>query len=227
MLINPYTPDIILRNFPNLNTAIDHYYDIVYDTIPNEAFDLMTPRYRLEHGLKIGFRDIFYYIDLLYDNNPESVIDVGCGECIWKNWFPNIIGFDPVPSEWSKADFVDFFDETFSLGHKKNYTCGMALNSIHFIDWDYLPTQIRLAMDIVQDKFLFTFNFNVIQHKPSEDFSELFLIFVNILKTMEYDIVLLDCPRQRGFPVDIHVDKSKQWSHINGTVRVILAHKEK
>ena len=109
MLINSYRPDTKFKNFPTLDEEINDYYDLLYDTVPDENYNLMTPRYQLEHGIKTGLRDVFYYIDCLYDNDPTSIIDVGCGECIWKNWFPNIIGFDPTPSKWSRADFIDFF----------------------------------------------------------------------------------------------------------------------
>jgi len=219
MLINPYTPDINFKNFTNLDVDILKYYDRLFDTAVDFDF---TPRYRLELGLKIGFRDIFYYIDLLYNNNPESVIDVGCGECIWKNWFPNIIGFDPYPSSaWSKADFVDFFDEDFSIGHAQWYDCGMALNSLHFIDWDFVPKQIDLAMNIVKQQFLFTFNFNQIKNKPNVP--ELIPLFDNMLKSSNYEIVLVDYPVQRGV-LQRQIDDS---AFINGHVRFILSHKNK
>jgi hypothetical protein len=180
----------------------------------------ISPRYVTETGLKIGYRDIFYYIDYLYNNQPTSVIDVGCGECIWKNWFPNIIGFNPVTNEFSKQDFIDIFDEDFSKGHTKNWDSGMALNSIHFVPWNNVARQIELAMNIVRDQFLFTFNFKMIQYKPNLPMDELILAFDNLLESLPYKIVLLDYPIQRG----ILEKKVDHWSHINGHVRFILQH---
>ena len=217
MLINPYTTGIQFNNFSNLSAEINSYYDILYDTV--DAFDI-TARYQLEHGLKIGFRDIFYYISLLYDNNPTSVIDVGCGECTWKKWFPNIIGFDPSPSKYSAADFIDYFDESFSQGHTKNYDCGMALNSVHFVEWDYIEKQIDLAMNIVKDQFLFTFNFDMINSVPSLPMNELILLFDNKINSLNYKIKLLDYPTLRGVS-DTNMTRIR---HINGTVRFILQH---
>ena len=161
LLINEYYSGVKFKNFTNLDQQISEHYDRLYDTVVDFH---VTPRYLYETGIKIGFRDIFYYIDMLYDNNPDDVIDVGCGECIWKRWFPRIIGFDPNTNEFSQQDFVDFFDEDFSNGHTKHYHNGMALNSVHFISWDDLEVQIDRAMNIVRERFLFTFNFNAMSN---------------------------------------------------------------
>jgi hypothetical protein len=219
MLINPYFPETSLKNFPGLDADISRYYDRVYDTVV--GFEI-SPRYFYESGLKIGFRDIFYYIDQLYNIQPTSVIDVGCGECTWKNWFPNIVGFDPNTNEFSQQDFVDFFDKDFSQGHAQHYDSGLALNSLHFINWDSISDQIDLAMNIVRHQFLFTFNFNVIRNKPTATLPELIVRFDDILKSSKYKIELLDYPSLRG----ISEDALSNWSHMNGHVRFILSHKE-
>lgn len=225
MLINPYHPDVKLKNFPTLYDDLESYYDYLYDTVPDEEFRLITPRFVIEHGIKAGFRDIFYYIDQLYDNNPESIIDAGCGECIWKKWFPRIIGFDPTPSKWSTADFIDFFDEDFSKGHHQQYTCGMGINSLHFVHWEDLPKQIKLAMDIVKDRFLFTFNFNSMLDRPEPDLPKLIGLFDDILKSLDYNIILVDYPSLRGeYGFSNDIPEKHQWSHVNGHVRFILSH---
>ena len=217
MLINPYSPEVKFTNFPDLDSRLLTHYDRLFHTVLD--FEI-TPRYFYEIGLKIGFRDIFYYIDHLYNNQPTSVVDVGCGECIWKNWFPNIIGFDPITNEFSKQDFIDYFDEDFSKGRTKNWDSGMALNSIHFVDWNEVPRQIELAMNIVRDQFLFTFNFNMIENKPNLPMDELISAFDDLLKSLPYKIILLDYPIQRG----ISLSKLNRWSYINGHVRFILQH---
>lgn len=219
MMINPYFLESSFKNFPNLDADILKHYDRVYDTTVD--FEI-SPRYFYESGLKIGFRDIFYYIDQLYNTQPTSVIDVGCGECVWKNWFPNIIGFDPNTNEFSQQDFVDFFDPDFSKGHTQQYDCGMALNSLHFIEWNNILNQIDLAMNIVQHQFLFTFNFNVIKNKPKTTLSELIVLFNDILASSKYKIVLLDYPSLRGIPEH----RLSNLTYINGHVRFILSHKE-
>jgi hypothetical protein len=218
MLINEYKPGVPFKNFPDLATSLAKHYDRIYDT----ALDFeITPRYIYESGIKIGFRDIFYYIDCLYTHGPTSVIDVGCGECIWKKYFPNIIGFDPNTNEFSTQDFVDYFDRDFSQNHAQQYDCGMALNSMHFINWNDVPKQIDLAMNIVKDRFLFTFNFSMISNKPNVPMTQLIALFDEFINASNYNIILLDYPVLRG----ITQEKVNKWSYINGTVRFILEHR--
>jgi hypothetical protein len=219
LLINSYYPGVNFNNFPDLTERINSYYDRIYDTtVPFE----ITPRYIYEMGLKIGFRDIFYYIDQLYNNNPKTIIDVGCGECIWKTWFPNIIGFDPNTNEFTAQDFIDFFDNDFSVGHTNEYDSGMALNSLHFIDWKDIATQINLAMNIVNDRFLFTFNFASMNNLPTNDMFKNIVDFRKILDESNYSLVMFDTPILRK----TEKLKIENWSHINGTVRFILEHKK-
>jgi hypothetical protein len=216
--IKPYYNGVGFNNFPGLSAKIEHHYDMLFDSVV--PFEI-TSRYIYEMGLKISFRDIFYYINLLYDNSPSSVIDVGCGECIWKNWFPNIIGFDPNQNQFSQQDFIDFFDKDFSKNHTRCYDSGMALNSIHFVPWDYIPTQIDLAMNIVKDKFLFTFNLEWFGNMPSKSHRELVEDLYGILENSQYNIFMFDYPVERN--VDLHA--TKNWAFSNGDIRFILEHK--
>lgn len=215
LLVNEYYNEVKFKSIPNLDILLSKHYDRIYDTVVDYN---ITPRYFYETGLKIAFRDIFYYIDLLYENSPASVIDVGCGECVWKKWFPNIVGFDPNPNEFSQQDFVDYFDQDFSKSHKDNWDCGMALNSIHFITWNQIEDRIHQAMNIVKHRFLFTFNFSVMQDVPKLSSQNLIQEFVDIIKRTEYNIVMFDAPILRG----ISHSKISNWSHVNGTVRFIL-----
>jgi hypothetical protein len=217
MLINPYTPSCTFKNFPTLDDDLIKYYNRIYHTVVDYH---ITPRYFYETGLKIAFRDIFYYIDSLYDDNPQSVIDVGCGECVWKKYFPNIVGVDPNTNEFSQQDFIDYFDNEFSDGHTKQYDCGMALNSLHYISWNDISKQINLAMNIVNDKFLFTFNFNMMQNVPLVHMIEKIKIFKEILQSTKYNLIMFDSPLHRG----ITEENINNFAYINGTVRFILQH---
>lgn len=214
-LLDEYQPGKRLRNFPELETRINSYYDRVFDCAPD--FEI-SPRYLYETGIKIAFRDIFFYIDQLYDNDPDSVIDVGCGECIWKKWFPNIVGFDACPGDFSQADFTDYFDEHFSRRHTKQWCNGMALNSLHFIDWNDIEKQLDLALNIVRSRFLFTFNFAAmkgVHHRPIAELLEEF--YIRIKKN--FAVLMFDCPLLRG----ASETQLQSWAKINGTVRFTLS----
>jgi hypothetical protein len=224
MLVNPYTPGAPFKNFPMLDQQINEYYDEIFEFVPGPGYNNTTPRFKLDSGLKFGFRDIFYCIDQLYDNNPMSVIDVGCGECIWKRWFPNIIGFDPTPSPYANHDFIDYFDEEFSRGHKEKYDSGIALNSIHFVSWVYVRTQLDLAMNMIKPngRFLFTFNFyHFDKHTPDHKFtsqSQRIEFMDSILASLPYKVHLLDYPTLHG----IDESQVEAHAHLNGHVRIIL-----
>jgi hypothetical protein len=227
MLIDPYFIGKPFRNSKNLDSELKKYYDVIVEIILDNDIRKITPRYRFEHGLKIGFRDIFYYIDRLYDNNPSSVIDVGCGECIWKKWFPNIIGFDPTPSIYSNYDFIDYFDQDFCQGHQKNWDCGMALNSIHFVPWTSISDQINMAMNLIKDggRFLFTFNFQMLDKNTDESvfpknssMMEKINFMDNIISSTGFKIIMIDYPYLQG----IDEKSVKDCAHINGNVRFIL-----
>ena len=224
MLLNTYNSDSLMLNFPELDSKIAKYYDLIVDDI-SEATFAMTPRYRYENGLKIGLRDIFYYINMLYDHSPKSVIDIGCGENIWKKWFPNIIGFDPNPSAYASPDFIASLNEDFSKHHYEEWECGIALNSIHFVSWHDIGNQIKLAMNLIKDRLLVTVNFNMLdsftQDTAITTLSRLDKIelFTDILHKLGYTIIMLDYPSLRAS------DKTQylEYDRISGSVRVILA----
>ncbi len=229
-LINPYDKSSKFTNFLDLDEKISKYYDIIHDhgSEINSLYKLISPRYIYESGLKVSFRDIFYYIDLLYNNDPKTIIDVGCGECIFKNWFPNIIGFDPEPSKFSSADFVDYFDEDFVKGHKNLYNGAMAINSIHFVPWTQLKDQIELAMELVKknSRFLFTFNFGILDDWSGPDcriakgsMDDKFEYFSNMLDSMTYKKILVESPYLKGMSLE---DLKIYSAFLNGTVRIIL-----
>lgn len=215
VLVNEYYNGVKFNSFPHLDTLLSSHYDKIYDTVVDYE---ITPRYFYETGLKITFRDVFYYIDLLYKNSPTSVIDVGCGECIWKKYFPNIIGFDPNTNDFSQQDFIDYFDQDFSNHHKDNWDCGLALNSMHFISWNQIENRIHQAMNIVKDRFLFTFNFTAMKDVPKMPLQNLCQEFVDRIKRTEYNLVMFDAPIFRG----VGEIKISNWACINGTVRFIL-----
>ena len=174
----------------------------------------------------IAFRNIFYYIDLIYKNNPSNVIDIGCGECIWKKYYPNIIGLDTHTTEYTKPDIGDFFDSDFSSNNKKQYECGMALGSLHFNEWKNIRKIIIDAMNIVSDRFLFTFNFDRLNEHSSTDTTissltdiEKVKYIKDILNALPYGIIMLDYANFKNNDMCHTFEKI-----CNGHIRFILEH---
>ena len=102
------------------------------------------------------------------------------------------------------------------------YNCGMALNSIHSIDWNYISTQINLAMNLVSDRFLFTFNFNVMTGVPKMSPLDLILSFNKIINSLNYNVVMVDYPLLREV---YKTFDTKSYGHLNGHARFMLEHK--
>jgi len=72
----------------------------------------------------------FYYIEMLLDTNPKVILDVGCGDNVFKKYIPQIVGLDPMSAN---ADIHERFDDKFVEQHTGKYDCAMALQSIHHV----------------------------------------------------------------------------------------------
>lgn len=216
--IHPYTPDIELGNFPALLGQLSNDFHIITDN-----YIELTPRYWIYKS--VAFKNIFYYIDLIYTNSPETIIDIGCGECIWKDYYPNIIGLDTLQTEHSNEDINDYFDEQFSGSHSGHYSCGIALGSLHFNKWEDLSNVIENAMNVVTDRFLFTFNFDRLDEHSKESAiqfntsQEKVQYIEKTLTDLPYKVVMLDYAE---------LDKTDMYHTFeqmcNGHVRFILEH---
>lgn len=223
MQINEYNSSIEIRNFPNLEKELEEYYDLfVVDEIVQNK---LSPRGQFEYS--IGFKEIFYYISWLYDNNPQSVIDIGAGECFWKRWFPNITSLEPGGyASGENADFHMDFSEKFADAHVEEYDCGMAINSLHFGKLTEVENNIVQAMRIIKPggRFLFTLSTGMIRSyyvpnlSKNEGLAEKDLVDLTkqMIMKLPYKLVLFDCAFDR-LGHDFHI-----LGHINGTIRFIF-----
>ena len=75
-------------------------------------------------------------------------------------------------------------------------------------------------MNIVNDKFLFTFNFAQIKNSPVVPLIEKIELFKEVLQSTAYNLIMFDSPLHRG----IDQQTVKLIQPINGTVRFILQH---
>jgi hypothetical protein len=109
-------------------------YDILYTEVNDITGLIKDPAYKIprttlqEQGIFVC--SSFYYIGLLLETNPTVILDVGCGNNIFKKYIPQIIGLDPMCSE---ADIHEQFDNEFVSRHIGEYDCAMALQSIHHV----------------------------------------------------------------------------------------------
>lgn len=218
-LINPYHSNIPIKNFSDLDERVNQYYDYIgdYDPRPPEFTNELTPRARLG-DFRSTTRDIFYYISWLYDNDPQSVIDYGCGTNTFKKWFPNIFGIDFMNWPFNETDLITPDMNQFISEHQGAFDCGIAVNSTHFGNIDIVRENIIRCMTLIKPKgrFLFTINTLVVEQYSAG--SEYYMKeanvngIYNLVKDIPYNVLLLDAP-------ELEVSF---LNGLNGNIRFIL-----
>jgi SAM-dependent methyltransferase len=113
----------LAKDYPVLYTEADGITEVTRD------FSYKFPRAILqEQGIFVC--SSFYYIEMLLDTNPKVILDVGCGDNVFKKYIPQIVGLDPMSAN---ADIHERFDDKFVEQHTGKYDCAMALQSIHHV----------------------------------------------------------------------------------------------
>jgi hypothetical protein len=119
-------------------------YDVILIDEPHQFFstpreDLMTRCFSIAP---------FYYIDLLTEKSPKTIYDVGCGCNLWKNYYSNIIGVDPVHTN---ADIQDTFDKNFVAKYNKKIQSMISINALHFIPIGQLVERLKEVNETLAD----------------------------------------------------------------------------
>lgn len=219
-LINPYSPTVEFRNFPDLQHRMESYYDIIFDTaIEGKRYPI---RYIYEMAKKIAFRDAFYYIDRLYDNNPTSVVDIGAGNCFWKNWFPGIVSVDSNVDNFIPADIIADVDDSWCQSNRKNYDVGINICGAQWNTQDNIVDWVESQMEVVKDRCLFAVGRRNASMGISlnRHFNLQHMIDQVYFLGRHYKILILDVPELRGIPPET----MHKHAHINGCIRFLLAH---
>lgn len=139
--INPYNKEEWEMYFKNtsLYESIKNDFDYIdfshfvensslgYSQADIEHKYKLTPRQR--QGTSSFSATIFYYIDYILRDNPDHIIDLGCGWNIFKKYIPQIHGIDWV-SDYS--DSVAFIDGKFIYEHQNYYKHAMSINAFHY-----------------------------------------------------------------------------------------------
>jgi len=111
----------LLNEYPTLCVEVTDVPDLKHDLV------YKMPRAIL-HDQGIFVYSIFYYIDMLLECNPKIILDVGCGNNVFKKYIPQIVGLDPI---YKDADIHGYFNDDFVSKHIGEYDCAMAIQSIH------------------------------------------------------------------------------------------------
>lgn len=90
----------------------------------------------------------FFYLNLLLEKKPTSIIDIGCGANLFKKYVPNIIGLDAngIPA----VDIVDLFNESFAITNTQKFESAFSVNALHFIPITELSDQLNRFARLVK-----------------------------------------------------------------------------
>lgn len=134
------------------------------------------PNPRCMISMKFYSCTLYYYIDAMLGVNPKTVIDIGCGENMFKDIVPGLIGCDP---NGTFADFTESFGYSgeFSADHKHEYDAAMSICSIHFISLKEFRDQIMRFANVIKPggRGLLVMNgIRMVERTSDEDLIELF-----------------------------------------------------
>lgn len=134
-----------------------------------------TPRGYIATVLGIFPCAILYYVDILLANNPSLIMDVGCGDNLFKDIIPGIYGVDPKAAN---ADSLDGnFNAEYAENHAQEFECAMAVCCIHFISLTQFKNQIELFAKIIKPGGRGLIGFNtmmMVERTPDSELETLF-----------------------------------------------------
>ena len=156
-----------------IHTAFGNHVECSFSHVDN--YDVtITPR---QTALTSKFFvSSLYYLEFLLEKNPKVIVDIGCGENLFKKLIPNIHGIDPTPNN-HLADEFDFFDAEFSQGHTDTYESAFSINALHFISLKDFEKRILEFYNIVAPggRGFITFNVTrMVERTSAQDLQTLF-----------------------------------------------------
>lgn len=157
-----------------IHTVFGNHVECFFPIMNTHAYNNMTPRYRALSS--VFFISTLYYLEFLLEKNPKVIVDIGCGENLFKKLIPNIHGIDPTPDN-HLADEFDFFDADFSQGHTDAYESVFSICALHFISLVDFEKRILEFYNIVAPggRGFITFNvMRMIELTSAQDLQTLF-----------------------------------------------------
>lgn len=182
-----------------------------------------TPRWRHMHGYFCMAS--FYYLQFVMEGNPGSVADIGCGENIFKRFYPQITGYDPFIEA---ADHMSYFDDQFVEANREAFDCAMACNSIHFTGVHEFPAMLGRLAGLVRPGGMVhatvnTMRFLDAMHPDNdvvhskEDCVGMALVLDETIRSMGLDLVVLDQCYNGIYPGELEFNNG-----VLGNVRLVF-----
>jgi len=165
-----------------IHTAFGNHVECSFSHV-NQYDGNVTPR---QQALSSRFFvSTMYYLEFLLEKNPKVIVDIGCGENLFKKLIPNIYGIDPTPYN-SYADEFDFFDSDFSKGHTDAYESVFSICALHFISLVDFEKRILEFYNIVKSGGRGFISFNAMRMVERTSAQDLQTLFSSDLPTPEH-----------------------------------------
>jgi SAM-dependent methyltransferase len=147
----------------------------------------MTARLRL-NSVSMS---VFYYIEHLLEKNPVSVIDVGCGENLFKHVIDGLYGIDPL---FAQADEQIEFDSVWATEHNNKFDAAMAINSLHFNHLAQFETYIKDFAKIIKPggRGFITFNLPRLIKKDTITFDQAVMHCDKVIRDLDLNWIIVD-----------------------------------
>jgi SAM-dependent methyltransferase len=162
------------------NFCLDYGFDV-------RPQHYMTARLRLN----AASMSVFYYIERLLEKNPVSVIDVGCGENLFKHVIDGLYGIDPI---FPQADEQIEFDSVWATEHNNKFDAAMAINSLHFNHLDQFETYIKDFAKIIKPggRGFITFNLPRLMKKDTITFDQAVMHCDKVIRGLDLNYIIVD-----------------------------------
>ena len=213
------------KNFSNYNHIIFSYQEMTLLKASLHHTVYEVPR-RFCKQYKILDAVPYYYIDYLLEKNPKTIVDIGCGENVFKDYL-NIIGIDS--DESSNYDIFDNVDEDYAKQHKNMYDAIITINTIHFEPITEIFNRINLIKSMLASGGRAFVSFNVetwLMHTNNDIIKQIFG------KELSLDEVLLYIHKQikncnlnllvYDWPILKISEESSIRDDLNGNVRIVF-----
>jgi len=127
----------VISSYREMSLIKAAWHDSVYDTSravleQHQVFDIVP----------------HYYIKYLLEISPNTILDIGCGENIFKKIYPNIVGMDSDSK--AKSDLFDHFDQDFVNGHVNVFDAVITINTVHFTAVTDIQQQLKWIHQILK-----------------------------------------------------------------------------
>jgi len=186
---------------------------IIWEKNDERALYEFTPRHQF--WFKIATMQSCYYIDLLYENNPSRIYDIGCGINWHKQFYPNIYGIAGDTGEEGEY----FGDERGRWGEGlesklTNIEAMFAINALHFRSVNKIRTLIEEVISTlaINGRAYLSFNSRQIRKHTNKKITT-----IEVIKYLRYDLAKIESVRWLVVDMD-----SSYESPMNGNISLVF-----